>query len=96
MGAPNMPSLTTLSSWWRSTAEPPARWSSIRGPVGATRFVLRQLGWRMEGDSTPLVFRTRGNISMNIMEHGPKMLKNKVKQDWPDILAEQVAVQHVG
>ena len=44
MGAPNMPNLTTLSSWWRSTAEPPARWSSIRGPVGATRFVLRHFG----------------------------------------------------
>ena len=33
---------------------------------------------------------------MNIMEHGPKMLKNKVKQDWHDILAEQVAVQRGG
>ena len=44
-GVPGLPSLPTICDWWTTTTTTPKRWNGIRGLVGATRRVMRQLGW---------------------------------------------------
>ena len=89
-GIAGLPSLTLICRWWNATKEVPKRWDQIRGPIGATRRILSQVGWTA-ADDRPYILQTREGISMNIFEVGPKLLKQAITKDWHDIIAEDLA-----
>ena len=92
-GVPGLPSLSTIIDWWTTTTTTPKRWNGIRGPVGATRRIMRQLGWTAK-DDRPLVLMTRDGTEMNILTMGPKLVKAQIKADWHNIIAENLATKH--
>ena len=89
-GILGLPSLTLLCRWWNATKKAPTRWDQIRGPVGATRKILRRIGWTAV-DDRPYLLQTREGINMNVFELGPKLIKQAIIKDWHDIIAEDVA-----
>ena len=92
MGLPGMPGLPELTRWWQQVTKIPGKWGDVKGPISATRRIAKQIGWQIQ-DESPLIMTTRQGLRANVLEHGPKHMKELLKKDWMDIIAEQLAQQ---
>ena len=90
MGIKGMPSYGDLALWWRSTPSAPKRWCDTKGPIAATRWAMKLIGWESR-ENTPLVFHTAAGKRLNVIDMGPKLVKARMTQDWQDGLAAKIA-----
>ena len=73
-------------AWEIVAASPPTSWNQVAGPTGAAWMCLRRLSWPWP---SPFVSHLPDGHTINMLQYGPKMLKNiMLEADHHTVLAK--------
>ena len=51
---------------------------------------MQMIGWTSKSDR-PIVLTDRDGADVNVLELGPKLVKERMRKDWHNIIAEHLA-----